>query len=436
LGCSSYLEGGDKKMGLLQEWREFRKFQQEQREGETLEELLLSAGLITGTIAKDQALNIPAVSACVGIISDTVASLPVLLYKENDGKITEVKDDNRVELLNDDTKDTLDAFQFKKAMVEDYLLYGAGYSYINRERNNIKSLHYVEHGNMSIHMNADPIFKRYDLMVHGTTYRDFEFLKLTRKSKDGVTGKGIIHENNKMLSVAYNSLVYEEFLVKTGGNKKGFLKSQGRLSQEAIDQLKLAWSNLYKNNTENVVVLNNGLEFQEASNTSVEMQLNENKETNSNEICKIFVVPPSILDGTANDDVYNNWIKVCILPILVAIQTALNKDLLLPSEKGSFYFAFDTKELLKGDILKRFQAYEIASKNGILQTDEIRYLEDWEPLGLDFIKLGLQDVLYNPNTKEIYTPNTNQKTNMNNPDHTLEGGDENANRDSGKSGIA
>src|SRR6185437_15485850 len=120
-------------------------------------------------------------------------------------------------------------------------------------------------------------------------YLDFEFIKLTRKSKDGVTGTGVIKENNKMLSVTYNALVFEELLVKTGGNKKGFLKSQGRLSAEEITELKKAWNNLYKNNSENVVVLNNGLEFQEASNTSVEMQLNENKKTNSNEICKMFL---------------------------------------------------------------------------------------------------------------------------------------------------
>jgi HK97 family phage portal protein len=415
-------------MGLVKQWKEFRQFQ-ERRESMTMEELLLSAGISTGTLTKDQALNIPAVSACVGIISDTVASLPILLYRENDGKVTEVKDDVRVSLLNDDTKDTLDGFQFKKALVEDYLLSGAGYSYINREKNKVKSLHYVSNNQLSVNINVDPIFKSYDILVNGTPYRDFEFIKLTRKTKDGVTGKGIIIENNKMLSVAYNSLIFEEVLVKTGGNKKGFLKSQGKLSKEAIDELKLAWSNLYKNNSENVVVLNNGLDFLEASNTSVEMQLNENKKTNSSEICKVFIVPPSILEGKASDDEYNNWIKICILPILKAIETALNKDLLLPSEKESFYFAFDTNELIKGDIEKRFKAYEIAAKNGILQIDEIRYKENYPALGLDFIKLGLQDVLYNPVTKEIYTPNTNKSTNMDKPDKTLEGGDNDENRD-------
>jgi HK97 family phage portal protein len=411
-------------MGLMKQWKEFRQFQEERM---SLEELILQANLGVETVTKDQALNIPAVSASVGLISDTVGSIPILLYKEVDGKITEVKGDNRVSLLNDETFDTLDGYQFKKALVEDYLLEGASYAYIKRNRNKVKSLHYVDKTNVVINMNTDPVFKSYDIMVNGATYRDFEFIKLTRKTKDGVTGKGIIKESNKMLSVAYNSLVFEEVLTKTNGNKRGFLTSETKLTKEAFTELKNSFSNLYKNNTENMMILNKGLDFKEASNTSVEMQLAENKRANSIEICKIFKVPPSVLEGKITDDEYNNFVKICILPILTAIETALNKNLLLPSEKGSFYFAFDTKELMKGDIEKRFKAYEIGATNGFYQIDEIRYLENLEPLGLDFIKLGLQDVLYNPITKEIYTPNTNKTANMDEPNKTLIGGeDENA----------
>lgn len=401
-------------------------------------DLLLRALIGSGEITKEQAMNIPAVTACLGIISDTIASLPVLLYKEGEGKVSEVKDE-RVELLNDDTGDTLDGFQFKKAMVEDYLLNGAGYSYINRERNRVKSIHYVENRSVSVNINTDPIFKSYDILINGTTYRDFEFIKLTRKSKDGITGVGIIEENNKMLSVAYNTLIFEELLVKTGGNKKGFLKSANRLSKDAIEDLKLAWKELYSNdNSENVVVLNNGLDFKEASNTSVEMQLNENKKTNATEICKLFVVPESILSGKASDSEYNNWIKVCILPILIALQTAFNKDLLLPSEKGSFYFAFDTRELLKGDIEKRFRAYEIAIKNKFFEINDVRFLEDLSPIEAfnDMVVLGLNDVLYNIKTGEVYTPNTDKTTNMNDQKKSLGGGEDDANRNSGQSGIA
>ena len=105
---------------------------------------------------------------------------------------------------------------------------------------------------------------------------------------------------------------------------------------------------------------------------------------------------------------YETFIKTAVMPVITAIECALNKDLLLEKEKKSFYFAFDTKEITKGDIKTRFEAYKTALDANIMQIDEIRYMEDLEPLGLNFIKLGLQDVLFNPETKEVYTPNTGQ----------------------------
>lgn len=415
-------------MGIRKKIKEFRAYREYSKRA-TLEEVLLGAKLDENIITGEQALNIPSVSACVEIITNTVASIPIKLFKEDGEKVEEIRDDSRLKLLNDDTGDTLDAIQFRKAWIEDYLLDGAGYSYINKKRNNFKSIHYVKHNNVSISMGIDPIYKDYDILVNGGTYRPYEFLKLIRKTSDGATGKGIVQENNKMLSVAYNSLLYENVLVKTGGNKKGFLKASGKLSEEAITALKKAWNNLYKNNTENVVVLNNGLDFQEASNTSVEMQLNENKKTNSIEICKLFTVPPSLLEGKATSEEYINFIKIRIIPILKAIETALNKDFLLEKEKGSFYFSFDTKELLKGDIEKRFKAYEIAIKNKILTINEVRFEEDKESIKAfeDTVVLGLNDVLYNTKTGAIYTPNTDKTSNMENPTTTLEGGENSEN---------
>jgi HK97 family phage portal protein len=378
---------------------------------QTLEEILIQSGALTSSVSKHQALNIPAFSACVELISMTIAGLPIKLYSES-AETTKTEDDPRVELLNSDTGDTLDGFQFKKAMIEDYLIYGGSYAYINRARNDAKSLHFIDNPYVAVNKNVDPIFKKAEIQVNGENYRDFQFVKLLRKTKDGVTGTGILAESNTMLSVAYNQMVYQETLVKTGGNKKGFLKSQGRLSPEALAELKKGWKDLYANSNENVLVLNNGLEFQEASQTSVELQLNEHKISNSAEICKLFLVPPRILSGESNEEEYNNWIKVCILPILAAFETALNKDLLLPSEKNSYFFAFDTADLTKGDIEKRFKAYELGIKNGILQIDEARYKENLPPLGLKFLKLGLQDVLYFAESEEIYTPNTNKLAKM------------------------
>lgn len=104
-----------------------------------------------------------------------------------------------------------------------------------------------------------------------------------------------------------------------------------------------------------------------------------------------------------------------------ASQCALNMDFLLEKEKGVFYWAFDTKELLKGDMQSRFNAYKTALDANFMQIDEVRFAEDLEPLGLSWVKLGLQDVLYDPKTKMLYTPNTNKMSKMS--EETLPDGD-------------
>lgn len=364
-------------------------------------------------VTKEKVMQISAVRGCVEMISNTVATIPIKLYKEIEDTVEEVKDDRRVYLLNDDSGDSLDVFQMKKALVKDYLISGNGYLYINRQGNKVKSLHYVDESFVAVTTNTNPIFKDADFSINGQIYEPYKLIKLLRNTKDGFKGSGIVEENKELLAIAYNTMLFEKNLVASGGNKKGVIKSQNRLQVDAMQDLRNQWKKLYANNNENCVILNNGLDFQELSNTAVEMQLNENKKTNMSDICAIFNISESLLKGNSTSEEYKNFIKLSVLPILNAIETALNKELLLNSEQGSFYFAFDTKELLKADMKERFEAYEIASKNGFMQTDEIRYLENLEPLGFKFIKLGLQDVLYDVEKNTIYTPNTGQIENMN-----------------------
>lgn len=116
------------------------------------------------------------------------------------------------------------------------------------------------------------------------------------------------------------------------------------------------------------------------------------------------------MGGTAGDTA--SLAKLAAIPLMKVIECALNRDLLLEKEKGSLYWAFDTKELLKGSMKERFDAYKTALDANFMQVDEVRFAEDMEPLGLTWIKLGLQDVLYDPKTNTIYTPNTNQMQRM------------------------
>ena len=365
---------------------------------DTVNDVLLEAILRNQPINRKDALTLPAVSGAVDYICGTIASMPVKLYKYKKGKVESVDDDIRVTLLNGDTGDTLDGYQMKKAVVEDYLLGKGGYIFISRDRNDVNGLYYVKDTNISFLMNNDPIYKDYAITVDAQNYYPYEFIKLLRNTKNGAWGVGLCNEVSKALETAFNTLLYQLSLVKSGGNKKGFIKSQRKLTQDAIDVLKRSWSEMYSNNSTSAVVLNDGLEFQEASNSSVEMQLNESKRTLQEEINNIFHIYP-------NDE--SRTFKECIYPIVKAFETALNRDLLLEKEKGKYFFKFDVKEIVKANVKERYEAYQIAKNIGLKTINELRQEEDLNYIdGLDIIDLGLGSALYNVDTGEIYTPNT------------------------------
>lgn len=379
----------------------FNKQKRETNLDEKQTDDVLLRGILFGIeIDRESTLAIPSVAGCVDFICNTFAQIPFKLYKESvkDGKkVTEEVADERVAIINDDTRDKLDGFQFKKAMCEDYLLGKGGYAFIGKVGNKFNALYYVECDRVTIDKNTNAIYKDYTLMVDAKTYKDYQFIKLLRNTKDGASGKGLTEEISKALQTAFKRLCYDYDLTVTGGSRKGFIKSQKHLDAKSIQALREAWEKYYAGNA-NTVILNDGLEFQEASNTSKENEINA-KDITFNDIVKnIFHI----------GNTYEETIKNAIMPIATAFATALNRDFLLEKEKKSFYFAPDTKELYRGSLKERYDAYKIAIESGFKTRNEIRYMEDDDALeGLDVINLGLGDVLLDTETGTIYTPNTN-----------------------------
>ena len=366
-------------------------------------DVLLTALMHGDKISRAQALAIPAVSANIDFISNSIASMPVKLYKRKKGKVEEVEGDTRVTLLNCDTGDTLDAYQLKKALVEDYFLSSGGYCYIQKSRNDVTGLYYIENDYVVVNYNFEPIYKDYIIYVGKDSYKPYEFLKLLRNTKTGAFGVSIMDDLNSALETAYQTQLYQLGLVKTGGNKRGFLKSERRLGQDEINALKTAWRNLYANNSESVVVLNNGLDFKEAGNTSVEMQLNESIKTLESQIDKIFHI--------SND--FNDTFKFAIYPIIKEFETALNRELLLEKEKGKYFFELDVKEIVRASIKERYEVYRMSKECQMTTINERRRMENLNDIeGGDVIDLGLGAVLYDVNKHTYFTPNTSSTTDV------------------------
>lgn len=370
---------------------------------------------IEGELTREAAVQIPTVSACIQKVADVVSRLPVKLYQMRNGKVYEITDDDRLKLLNKDNGDTLSVVDMWKSVIEDYYVGGGGWIFINSDGMKTKSLHYVSDSDISYQTNNEPIFKAFYVLVRGQKYYDFQFIRILRKTKDGYTNIPIQQDNQKILSAAYNSLKLENLMSANGGCKPGFLKSKNRLSAEAIQNIKDGYKKLYasdQNNESKIVVLNDGIDFQEIASTAAELQLNENKRANSIEVCKIFGFPHTVIDGNMSESDKEQFIS-SVIAVLNQIETALDLYLLTEAEKeNGFYFAFDTKEITRGSMLQRYQAYEIGLRNRFIQVDEVRKEEDFDPIGFNFVTLGLGDILLNPETKEVYTPNTNTFTNL------------------------
>lgn len=387
----------------------------------TADDLTAGSVMTTVSVGKEEAMAIPAFAACVDTISGTIASLPIKLYSDDGTETHEVVNDRRVQLLNGDTGDTLTAPEMIKAVVEDYFCSNIGGNiFVNRIRNEVESLHYVESGAVQplIGSSFDPIFKQAGFSVQGREYFPWQFVRILHSTRDGRFGRSLIDANRDALSVAYMTMLYERSLVARDGNKRGYLQSSKKLGTGALKSLREAWRRFFGRAEESMIILNDGVTFQEASSTSTEMQLNENKQTNSDDIYAMFKMPPSIIRGGGTDNASkndrDNYIRYCIIPLLADFKAALNRTLLLEEEKPSHFFDFDLSELAKADMKERWEAWAIAKKNGFVKPDEVRRRENLPPLGLDYISLGLQDVLLDPVAKKIIIPNMGKAIDLNN----------------------
>ena len=372
---------------------------------------ILNGDVTTTTITREMAMQIPSVKSGIGLIADLVSSLEVKLYKESDGKVENIADDYRLMLLNDETGDLLSSFQMKQSITRDFLLSGNGYVYINRNRNKITSLHYVEPKRVSVIPNSDPIFKDGKILVNGILYDNYDYIVFAQNSTDGLSGKGLLEESGNLLELAYNTIAFSSSNMANGGVKRGVVSSSKRLSQEAMDSLKQAWSNLYSaNNTSSAIILNEGLSFNELGSTSAELEALNTRKANDDDILNLIKVPRSILDGTATTEQYNNFIKSSIIPILSQLESAFNKALLLESEKSDgYFFAFEVKDLLKGSAKERFETYKTAIDSGLMSVNECRYQESLEEIpNMNIIKMSLGHIIHDIDTGKTFIPNTGQ----------------------------
>ena len=373
----------------------------------------LSNILSGNDMTEANAMEIPTVASCVEYIGNKVALAPIHLYSRSKDGIQKIENDNRLPLLNEEPSNLFDSVLFRKMLVKDYLLHGVCYAYKKMVGNTITELVYVHPSQVQKTWSDNVLDRQVRYWIQGTEVPEYQIMRIMRQSTDGVNTKGILQINKEELSVAYLQILFGKKIFERNGRKAGFLSVEDKISKEAFADLKEKWPQVYNGQKDASMVLNAGVKFNEMSSSLQEMQVVENKKYDSEKISNLFGLSPTVLNGTATDEQEVNTFENAVLPIITALQNGLNKYLLLEREKKEKFFAFDVDTALMGTMEKRFKVYKIGKEGGWLQVDEIRERENMKKLGLNYITMGLQDVLYDPDRKEIFIPNmaASMKTN-------------------------
>lgn len=385
----------------------FNWFKKEQRnDNEVIADV--AEGLIksSNTVTKQQAMSIPVVTKSVNWIASAIAALPIKMYKLTDSGYQEVQDDYRLALVNEYSGNCMTANDLKRQILTDLLLEGNGYAYISKKGNKIEKLSYIPTCHLTFTESVDNINKVINVWVDGKQVQDYNVFRLVNNTKNGISGIGFISDCQELLGTVLNSLQYENSSISSGV-RRGFLKSKSKLDSDKMNELRRAWKKLTTPNQSDVLVLNAGIEFEDASSTATESQLSQNKVINMHQILSYFGLPTNFFEGV-NSDAYLTAIRIAVLPLVKQFTTALNNFLLLESEKSNMKFEIDTRSLVEIDVNAKYNMYQTALTNGILTIDEVRQREQLPVLDMSYLKLGLGDVLYNVTDGKIFVPNTGQ----------------------------
>lgn len=375
-------------MGIFSWFTRDNKEEEEKEKVTLFEEVF---GYASDKVTIDDALQIPIVNACVSRVSDVIASTDLRLYKKTNKGREEVENDNRVKILNTKVDNGLiNSFELKKLIVRDYFLKGHCYFYVKKNGNKVDDIAYLD--NVSISSNSDPFNKLYTIHSFDKTLRPHQVLRITRNTKDGMRGRSIIDESGLHFLLILKTMERLLTDAKRGFLPKGMFKMDKNIRD--LDAVRSDIKKMLDDKNSGFIFLNSAINYEPLEKKKDAENEAKANASELNKIAAMFGVPVSIINGGANEEDKFNFINFTILPLLATIEASLNRDLLLEREQGKYYFAFDTKELLKGNLKERFEAYQIAIKNNIMSMDEVRDLENMPRLNLGFYKFNIADAMY------------------------------------------
>lgn len=346
------------------------------------------------TVNETTAMQTTAVYACVRILAEAVAGLPLHVYKyRDDGGKERVSHHPLYHLLHDAPNPEMTSFVFRETLMSHLLLWGNAYAQIIRDgRGNPLALYPLLPSKMDVSRakNGDLIYtyrrdsgeSRVNPDYETVTLRRDEVLHIPGLGFDGLIGYSPIAMAKNAIGMALATEEYGAKFFANGANPGGVLEHPGVIKD--IQRVKDSWNDAYRGtgNAHRVAVLEEGMKFQAIGIAPEQAQFLETRKFQINEIARIFRVPPHMvadLDKSSFSNIEQQsleFVKYTLDPWVVRWEQSLQQSLVLPSEKSSVFVKFNLDGLLRGDYKSRMEGYATARQNGWMSTNDIRELED------------------------------------------------------------
>ena len=356
-------------------------------------------GLSTGgkMVNEFTAMQTTAVYACVRILAETLAALPLQMYRYTPGGKERVYDYPLYHLLHDEPNPEMTSFIFRETLMSHLLIWGNAYAQIIRDRlGRVQGLYPLRPDKMTVcRDNQGRIFYLYtktsdenpNIRPYGqVALPKEEVLHIPGLGFDGLVGYSPIAMARNAVGMTMACEEYGASFFANGASPSGVLEHPGVLKDPA--KVRDSWNAVYRGtgNAHKVAVLEEGMKYQQIGIPPEEAQFLETRKFQLDEIARLYRIPPHMI-GDLEKSSFNNieqqsmeFVKYTLDPWVIRWEQAMQKALFLPEEKKQYFLKFNVNGLMRGDYESRMTGYSIGRQNGWLSANDIREMEDMNPV--------------------------------------------------------
>lgn len=349
------------------------------------------------SVNERSAMQMTAVYACVRILSEAVAGLPLHLYRyKDDGGKEKAIDHSLYHLLHDEPNKEMSSFIFRETLMTHLLLWGNAYAQIIRNgKGEVIALYPLMPNKMKVDRGEDgEIYYLYSRSTDEANTKEDSSVVLTPREVlhipglgfDGLVGYSPIAMAKNAIGLAIATEEYGAKFFANGAAPSGVLEHPGTIKDPK--RLRENWNSTFGGsaNSGKVAVLEEGMKYTPISISPEQAQFLETRKFQINEIARIFRVPPHMVGDLEKSSFSNieqqslEFVKYTLDPWIIRWEQSLSRSLLSPDEKKTYFFKFNLEGLLRGDYASRMNGYATARQNGWMSANDIRELENLDKI--------------------------------------------------------